>query len=71
MAKSGVSDDIWHKFVAFSAGFYDNLSNYTSSGFNKFAPDMTKEEFKGVLLANPLYGDEKAFYREVVDEMYT
>ena len=52
------------------AGFYGNLSNYHSFGHNKFIPEISAETFKTILLSNPLYNDEDAFYKEVVDELY-
>jgi hypothetical protein len=36
----------------------------------KFIPDLSPEIFKKILLANPLYANQDAFYREVIDELY-
>ena len=46
------------------------MSNYHSFGDMKFIPDLTPETFKKILTSNPLYGDQNAFYREVIDELY-
>lgn len=46
------------------------MSNYHSFGANKFIPDLTPEDFKQILVSNPLYSDPDAFYREVIDELY-
>jgi hypothetical protein len=46
------------------------MSNYHSFGDMKFIPDLTPETFKKILTSNPLYGDQDAFYREVIDELY-
>ena len=67
---SGVSKDDWEKFVAYVGGFYGNMSNYHSFGDMKFIPELTPESFKKILTSNPLYGDQDAFYIEVIDELY-
>ena len=66
---AGVSQDDYKKFIAYSAGFYGNLSNYHNFGAKKFIPDLTPELFKKILTSNPLYSNENAFYKQVVDEL--
>lgn len=56
--------------MAYVAGFYGNMSNYHSFGHMKFIPEIGTETFKKILVSNPLYTDEDAFYKEVIDEMY-
>ena len=70
IVNSGVSKNDWEKFVAYVGGFYGNMSNYHSFGDMKFIPELTPESFKKILTSNPLYGDQDAFYREVIDELY-
>jgi len=70
MLNSGISLDEWKKFLAYVGGFYGNMSNYHSFGDMKFIPDLSPEAFKKILTSNPLYGDQDAFYREVIDELY-
>ena len=69
-AQEGVSHDEWKRFVAYVAGFYGNMANYHSFGKMKFIPDLQPEVFKKILTSNPLYSDDHAFYREVIDELY-
>jgi dipeptidyl-peptidase-3 len=68
--QAGVSTEDWKKFVAYVAGFYSNMSNYHSFGHMKFIPDISQETFKTILHSNPLYTDEDAFYKVVIDELY-
>jgi hypothetical protein len=56
--------------LAYVGGFYGNMSNYHSFGHMKFIPDLSPENFKKILVSNPLYGNQDAFYREVIDELY-
>ena len=65
-----MSEDDWKKFLSYSAGFYTNLGNYWSFGNAKFVPEMSRETFKTILTSNPLYSDEDAFYKEVIDTLY-
>jgi len=67
---SGVTSEDYKKFKAYVAGFYGNLSNYHNFGHNKFIPEISRDVFKQILLSNPLYNDDDAFYREVIDELY-
>ena len=46
------------------------MGNYHSFGDMKFVPELAPEDFKAILLANPLYQDEDAVYKEVIDELY-
>ena len=66
---SGVSQEDYKKFIAYSSGFYANLSNYHNFGAKKFIPDLTAETFKKILTSNPLYSNDNAFYKQVVDEL--
>jgi len=68
--QEGVTQEEWAKFVAYVAGFYDNMGNYAAYGHAKFVPDLTPEVFEKILTSNPLYRSENAFYKEVVDELY-
>ena len=69
-AEAGVSEEGWKQFVAYVAAFYGNMSNYHSFGDMKFVPELAPEDFKAILLANPLYQDEDAVYKEVIDELF-
>ena len=69
-AAAGVSSEEWKQFIAYSAGFYGNMSNYHSFGHMKFIPELSQDAFKKVLYSNPLYTDESAFYKTVIDELY-
>ena len=68
--KSGVSQDHYKMFVAYSSGFYGNMSNYHNFGDMKFIPEISSEVFLQILKSNPLYEDEDAFYKEAIDELY-
>jgi len=52
------------------AGFFGNLSNYHSFGHNKFVPELSRDTFKTILYSNPMYKNQDAFYKEVVDTLY-
>jgi len=66
--EAGVTADEWKKFVAYVAGFYGNMSNYHSFGDLKFIPDLSRESFKKILLANPLYADkDEKLFKKVYD----
>lgn len=56
--KAGATKEEWKKFVAYAGGFYGNMSNYHSFGHMKFAPDLSAEVFKKILLSNPLFQHE-------------
>jgi hypothetical protein len=60
----------YKNFIAYVGGFYGNMSNYNSFGDMKFIPDVTKENFKKILHSNPLYNDQEAFYKSVIDELH-
>ena len=68
-AKAGVSATEWKQFIAYAAGFYGNMGNYHNFGANKFIPELSQVRFSQVLKSNPLYSDEDAFYKQVVDEL--
>lgn len=61
--EAGVSDADWTKFLAYVAAVYNNMGAYHSFGHNKFVPEISPETFKTILLSNPLYSDEEAFYK--------
>lgn len=65
-----MSEEEYKKFKAYSAGFYSNMSNYHSFGDMKFIPDLSPEVFKKILLSNPLYTNDHAFYKQVIDDLY-
>mgnify|MGYP000610082190 CR=1 FL=1 len=46
------------------------MSNYHNFGDMKFVPDLNSQQFLQILQTNPLYFDEDAFYKEVIDELY-
>jgi hypothetical protein len=46
------------------------MSNYHNFGDMKFIPEISPEVFGLILQSNPLYADQEAFYKEVVDELY-
>ena len=46
------------------------MSNYHNFGDMKFIPEISSEVFLHILKSNPLYEDEDAFYKEVIDELY-
>ena len=66
----GVSEEHYKQFIAYVSGFYGNMSNYHNFGDMKFVPEISSEVFLQILRSNPLYGDEDACYKEVVDELY-
>jgi dipeptidyl-peptidase-3 len=66
---SGVSADDYSKFLAYSAGFYGNMSNYHNFGDLKFIPEVSSEVFKQILQSNPLYSDTDVFYKEAIDAL--
>ena len=68
--KKGVSMDHYKMFIAYASGFYGNMSNYHNFGDMKFIPEISSDVFLQILKSNPLYDDEDAFYKEVIDEMY-
>jgi len=67
---SGATDDEWKKFLAYVAGVYGNMSNYHGFGDMKFVPEISMATFKNIIYSNPLYKDQDACYREVIDELY-
>jgi len=69
-AEAGISEEGWKQFNAYVAGVYGNMGNYHSFGDMKFVPELAPEDFKAILLSNPLYQDEDACYKEVIDELY-
>ena len=69
-ASAGVSAQEWQQFIAYVAGFYGNMSNYHSFGHMKFIPEVSKDVFKKILHSNPLYNDNTALYKTVIDELY-
>lgn len=56
--------------MAYSAGFYGNLSNYQSFGHNKFIPEVSRESFKKILLSNPRASSDP-LYTTYVDKLYS
>jgi hypothetical protein len=44
------------------------MSNYHSFGDLKFIPDLSRDSFKKILLANPLYTDkDEKLYKQVYE----
>lgn len=68
--QKGVSSEDFKKFICFIGGFYANMSNYHNFGATKFIPEISRQTFKQILLSNPLYHDNTACYKEVIDELY-
>ena len=66
----GVTAEEYRHFLAYVAGFHSNMSNYQSFGHNKFIPAISQEVFKKILLSNPLYNDQAALYKEVIDDLW-
>ena len=69
-ARTVTSQQNWKKFIAYVAGFYGNMGNYHNFGDNKFIPDLDEHTFLSILKSNPLYNDELAFYKQVIDELW-
>jgi hypothetical protein len=67
---AGVSADDYKKFMAYVAGFFGNMSNYHSFGHLKFVPEISKDTFLQILKSNPLYSDDRSFYKEAVDDLF-
>lgn len=67
----GVTKKEFDQFIAYCAGFYGCMSNYSTFGFQKFAPECSMQVFKKILYSNPMYGDPDAFYSEVIDDLYS
>lgn len=67
---AGVSAEDYQRFIAYVAGTYSNMSNYQSFGHNKFVPETSPETFLAILHSNPLYTDEHALYKTVIDELW-
>jgi dipeptidyl-peptidase-3 len=69
--KAGVTSEEWQRFIAYVAGFYSNMGNYHAFGHSKFVPELDHAKFRGIILSNPLYQDEKygGMYREYVDRL--
>jgi len=65
----GATKEDWKAFVAYAGGFYGNMSNYYHFGQSKFVPELSPEAFKKILTSNPLYQDQSACYKEVVDQI--
>jgi len=40
-----VSEEDWNKFLAYSAGVFNNCGNYRSFGDTKFVPEIPQEKF--------------------------
>ena len=69
--EGGVSGEEYEQFLAYSAGFYSNMSNYHSFGHNKFIPELKQESFVKILRSNPLYEQkDKNQYSRLIDELY-
>ena len=71
-ANAGVTHEQFQQFLAYASGFYGNMSNYHSFGFNKFVPEIPLEVFKTILLSHPLYTDveeDLTKYKNVIDEI--
>ena len=50
----GVSATEHKQFLAYAAGFYNNMGNYKSFGSRKFVPEINEETFEKILQSNPL-----------------
>lgn len=46
------------------------MSNYHSIGDLKFIPDLEPKVLKTILVSSPLYENEHALYKEVIDHLY-
>ena len=68
--EAGVTQDEYNQFIAYVAGFYGNMSNYHNFGDMKFVPQISPEVFIKILQSSPLWADEDAFYKEVIEELY-
>ena len=51
-------------------GFFGNMSNYHSSGYNKFIPEIPKEKFTDIMKAHPDYGKDTSTYRKYFDKLF-
>ena len=72
-AANGISHGDFKCFLAYASGFYGNMSNYHSFGFNKFIPEISSENFLKILHSNPLYldsEDDVTKYKKVIDDLY-
>ena len=72
-ASGAVNAEEWQRFIAYVAGFYSNMGNYHSFGHSKFVPEITPEQFRGIITSNPLYSAQSQsgqMYREYVDRLY-
>ena len=45
----GLTEEEWRHFIAYTAGFYGNASNYHNFGGMKFIPELAPEKFWGIL----------------------
>lgn len=62
--KAGVTQTEWKNFIAYSAGFYGNMSNYHSFGDIKFVPDLENfAKFSQILNSHPEANKEGSHLR--------
>ena len=73
--KSGVSDDSWNQFLAYSAAFYSNMGNFKSFGDSKFFPQCSKDDFVSILKSSFMYEKESSIMdgllTDVLDLIYS
>tara|TARA_B110000285_G_C14921230_1_gene512704 strand:+ start:245 stop:802 length:558 start_codon:yes stop_codon:yes gene_type:complete len=77
LLKAAKKDKIDYKtfasFVLYSAGIFENYSNYNSFGSKKFVPDVLPAQFEAIFRSNPIYKQktEKGdLYRKAFAEIY-
>ena len=56
--------------MAYTGGFYGNMSNYHSFGGMKFAPRMDKSTFAQILNSHPSFFEEGNELAKLMSEVY-
>lgn len=60
-------------FILYSAGVFENYSNYNSFGSKKFVPELLPVEFEAIFKSNPLYKaqtEKGDLFRKAFTEIY-
>ena len=60
-------------FVLYSAGVFENYSNYNNFGNKKFIPELEPQDFEAIYKANSLWEsktEKGALYRKAFNEIY-
>jgi dipeptidyl-peptidase III len=60
-------------FVLYSAGIFENFSNYNNFGHKKFIPELEPADFEAIFKANSLWTEKTVkgdLYRKCFNEIY-